>query len=81
MPTLSNWRYHQTLAKLNAYVENQVRQRWLKRQQGYVQKRQDILDRVLEAVDPNDWSEVRILANVRLSCHCGFGCAFLPYAS
>lgn len=58
IPTLTQWRYRQTLSKLNNYIETLVRKRWSERRQGRVQSRLDILDRVLEAVNPADWSEV-----------------------
>ena len=58
-PTLAHYRYEQTLGKLNAYVEKCVRDRWAKRTRGEVQSRPDILDRILEAVNPSDWCDVR----------------------
>ena len=35
MPTLYNYRYHQTLNKLNVYVEQLVRKRWADRTKGH----------------------------------------------
>lgn len=61
MPTPANLRYHRTVASLNSYVSNLIRERWAEhRRAGGVEnvgRKLDILDRVLSAVDPKAWGD------------------------
>jgi hypothetical protein len=66
LPTPTNYHYYKTLSQLDSFVSNLIRKRWQQRTQGQIQRKQDILDRILEAVNPADWSEVRFSCNFEL---------------
>eukprot|EP00040_Diaphanoeca_grandis_P039895 m.260514 g.260514 ORF g.260514 m.260514 type:complete len:520 (-) comp40030_c0_seq1:106-1665(-) len=57
IPNRTNYNYHKTVGRLNDYVSNLVRERWKLHRSGKKIEKQDILDRVLLAIDPSTWGE------------------------
>jgi cytochrome P450 len=57
LPTPHHYRYRQTVKALNEYVGNLIRERWAKHQSGAKIEKEDILDRVLQSLDPKEWGE------------------------
>ncbi|KAJ1436454.1 cytochrome P450 [Ochromonadaceae sp. CCMP2298] len=64
IPTPSWFKFRRDVAKLNNYVEGLVTKRWALRQQeaaGGSSRRQDILDKAMSAISPEEWGRAAIV--------------------
>lgn len=66
LPTPSWFKYHRDVKKLNDYVTDIIRKRWTLRQKEAADSSSpnrpfDILDKMLDAIKPEDWSEDSVI--------------------